>query len=439
LSYQPARSPWVIDSEPPLSSGSFLAPGKADFEPDPPTLAAAPVAVFDNFWATTLSFAASLGKRGVPLHFYGNGAGRWSRYCTRRSPCPPIEDAERFPRWLRSRLRSGEISRVAPTSDIIAYYVSALREEFPPEVRRTIAPLDEIERCLIKTRFAVACRRSGQPTPASASPNDPEAAVLAAKQIGFPLVMKPKSHLVVGSAERGQIVRDPDALRAAYRRYPIVPGQEPLALQYPELCWPLLQTYVPSARRCVYSVSGFKDPDGGVVAASLSYKRRQWPPDIGISTSQISCDDAGILSGGLATLDRLLSRGIFELELVANGAELLAIDLNPRAFGFLALDMALGNDLPWLWFRSTLSPLSPTPQRAVRPVIESRLLVPHLIGRCVGWLCGAEPDEPARPRAQAQIPMLGHWCDPVPLLLSNLRLLRHPGGLIRPYIRAARR
>jgi hypothetical protein len=34
--------------------------------------------------------------------------------------------------------------------------------------------------------------------------------------------------------------------------------------------------------------------------------------------------------------------------------------------------------------------------------------------------------------------MLGDWQDPVPTLLANLRLLRHPGSLVRPYIRAAR-
>src|SRR5580698_8536558 len=67
-----------------------------------------PVAIFDNYWSTTLAFARSLGRQGVPLHFYGSGAGRWSRYRTRRFPCPPAESRE-FQPWLRDKIRSGEI------------------------------------------------------------------------------------------------------------------------------------------------------------------------------------------------------------------------------------------------------------------------------------------------------------------------------------------
>src|SRR5579871_5701834 len=81
-----------------------------------------PVALFDNNWAPTMTFAYSLGRRGVPLHVYGAGASRWSRYCARRRSCLPVEDAERFLPWLRERIRSGEITRVAPTTDLIAYY-----------------------------------------------------------------------------------------------------------------------------------------------------------------------------------------------------------------------------------------------------------------------------------------------------------------------------
>src|SRR5258706_5007181 len=94
-----------------------------------------PVAVFDNYWAPTLAFAWSLGCQGVPLHFYGTGAGRWSRFCSYRNSCPPVDDAERLLPWLQQRIRSGEITRSAPTTDLIAYYTSLLRADFPPAVQ----------------------------------------------------------------------------------------------------------------------------------------------------------------------------------------------------------------------------------------------------------------------------------------------------------------
>ena len=274
----------------------------------------APVAVFDNYWATTLTFARSLGSKGVPLHFYGSGAGRWSRYRTRRLSCPPIENTEVFLPWLRERVRSGEIARVAPTTDLIAYYASVLREEFSPDVQRTIAPLVEIENCLIKTRFAG--QLDGQPVLSTAAPDSVRGAVAAAAQIGYPLILKPKSHLAVGADERGHLVQNESDLLAHYRRYAVCPGQESIAAAYPELRWPLIQRYVPSASSRVYSVTGMKDADGGVLAPSVSYKREQWPPNVGVSTVQISHEDDRILRSGLEIVNKLLSRGIFEVELL---------------------------------------------------------------------------------------------------------------------------
>lgn len=385
--------------------------------------AAPPVAVFDNYWATSLAFAASLGRRGTPLHFYGAGAGRWSRYRTRHAKCPPIDDAEKFLPWLEERIRSGEISRIAPTTDLIAYYTSWLRSEFSPQVQRSIAPLEEIETCLIKTRFARVCSVAGQPVLAVAAPDNLADAETAAREMGFPLMLKPKSHLAVGTAERGRLVESIDELRRAFRLYSILPGQEWLAERYPELRWPLLQQYVPSARERVYSVSGVKDVQGGILAASLSSKQDQWPPDVGVSTLQIACRDEPLMTAGLGVVDRLLSCGIFELELLADGEHLYAIDLNPRAFGFVALDIARGCDLPWLWYRSTLGPVNPIANEDASAGLQARHSLLH-------FLNGAKSRQGAAKQRPA-VSMLGDWGDPVPKLISHLYLLRHPRSLVR--------
>jgi D-aspartate ligase len=401
----------------------------------------APVAVFDNFWGTTLAFAKSLGEKGVPLHFYGNGAGRWSRYCARHSSCPPIEAADRFEPWLRDKIRSGEITRIAPTTDLLAYYVSKLRQEFAPEVRRAIAPLEEIEVCLIKTRFAPASKICGQPTLTTLAPDDPAAIVDCVASLGFPVILKPKSHLVVGSEERGHLIENVAELSRHYRRYPVVPGQEGMAMTYPELRWPLVQRYVLSARNRVFSVSGIKDVDRGILAATVSYKREQWPPDVGVSLVQIACDDERVLEAGLEVVNRILSRGIFEIELLADGEHLYAIDLNPRSFGFLALDIARGVDLPWLWWCSTLENPSPPPMSvsvSSQPIEARHKMLSfgplRLLRRLYdqGSSVGRAPfvdSENGGPRAS--VSMLGYWSDPLPMLVCHLHLLKHPRSLVR--------
>ncbi len=405
--------------------------------------AASPVTIINNDWAPTLAFAYSLGRQNVPLHFYGPGVGRWSRYCRRHGVCPPVSHADSFLPWLQARLRSGEITRLAPTTDLIAYYLAVLRDDFPVQVRRSITPLREIERCLIKTQFSADCDAAGQPVPSQATPNDVNGAITAARGLGYPVIIKPKSHLVVGTSQRGQLVRNDAELRKAYRRYAITPGQEGVAAQYPELRWPLIQRYLPSAQHCVYSVSGIKDVDRGVLASALTIKREQWPPDIGVSTVQSICYDERILNLGLATVDKMISCGIFELELLTDGAMLLAIDLNPRAFGFMMLDIAVGNDLPWLWWQSTLDAVEPRRKTVSPAALDCRFIVPYYLGRGIRGIFNSRGSPGQAKPTSAKVPwisMLGHRSDPLPMLLAHLRLLRllpHRGGLLRPYVASA--
>ena len=42
-----------------------------------------------------------------------------------------------------------------------------------------------------------------------------------------------------------------------------------------------------------------------VLMATLTCKREQWPPDVGVSILQESCTDERILRHGVATVDRL--------------------------------------------------------------------------------------------------------------------------------------
>jgi predicted ATP-grasp superfamily ATP-dependent carboligase len=394
-----------------------------------PRIKPPPVAIFDNYWASTLAFASSLGRQGVPLHFYGKGAGRWSRYCTMSLRCPPVGNAAEFQPWLRDQIRSGAITRIAPTTDLIAYYTSYLRGEFPEQVQRAIAPLPEIETCLIKTRFSVASELPGLPGLSTLSATGIEAAKAAAAQLGFPLILKPNSHLVVGFAERGRLLRNEADLRRHFQRYEVTPGQECLGEAYPETRWPLLQRYLPSARQRVYSVSGVKDSEGGVLSARVSYKREQWPPDVGVSTLQVGCDDARILERGLAVVNRVLSRGIFEIELLADGEHLYPIDLNPRAFGFVALDIARGSDVPWLWFRSTLERQQPAPNWGPRPSMVARSSPLQFVK---AWFRRDRLETLPR----KSVSMLGNWRDPLPIAVCGLQTLRHPRALLRAQLRA---
>jgi hypothetical protein len=262
-----------------------------------------------------------------------------------------------------------------------------------------------------------------------------EGAVAAARALGYPVILKPKSHLAVGFADRGKLILNEADLLRHYRRYAVTPGQQSIAAAYPELLWPLLQRYVPSARNRVYSVSGIKDADGGVLTACVSYKREQWPPDVGVSIVQVGREDPPVLEAGLRIVNQILSRGIFEVELLADGDTFHAIDLNPRAFGFLELDMARGFDLPWLWFRSTLEPQAPAQPPHPHVSIEAHhriMRIIRVIGRALGRPSEIPPEERRDSnRSRRFVYMVGSWSDPLPMIVSYCHLLRHPRSFLR--------
>src|SRR5205823_6240339 len=103
------------------------------------------------------------------------------------------------------------------------------------------------------------------------------------------------------------------------------------------------------------------------------------------------------------------------------------------------LDIALGNDLPWLWYRSTLAPLPTATPVVPTALLEWRLPVPFHIGHWVALVLGPHRGRQLRDYVGAltrpSISAFGSWRDPLPKLVSMLRPLRHPGGLVRPFVR----
>jgi predicted ATP-grasp superfamily ATP-dependent carboligase len=389
------------------------------------------VGIFDADAPTALAFTRSLGRAGIPLRVYSPRrwpVARLSKHCTDFARCPDPANAADFMPWLERELLEGRIQLVAPTSDLIAFYLAELGQAFAPELRLP-APAAVLD-ALFKDRFDAACARAGVRTPWAAYPASIEEACDRAGAYSYPAILKPKSHVGVG-LERGNVVRDAEELRRAYRRYLIPPGQAPAAARYPELTLPMIQEYVPGTLDNLYSVSGVLD-GGRAVAVSASRKAAQWPPTLGIGIEFHCCTDGDLLSRGVEVAGRLLGRGIFEIELIHDGrvGDWVAIDLNPRAHGFISFDVARNNDLPLLWYRLA-SGLSVEPGGPARNDLVWRHALPFAVRRCVNFLKG---------RAEggfrgAAVDIVNDIRDPLPSAAFTAVMLRHPGGLVRPFLK----
>jgi D-aspartate ligase len=401
------------------------------------------VAVFDGDAPPTLAFVRALGRAGVPVTVYSHGrvpAARLSRFCARFDLCPDPADFASFLPWLRARLRSGEIELVAPTSDLIAFALTEVDDACSEPLRRVLPDPAAALGVLFKDRFADACARHGVRAARSFSPLGVEEAVERSSTLRFPLILKPKSH-VGGGPERGVVVEDVDALRAALRPYGAAAGQHVVFEQNPGWCWPIVQEYIPRALENLFSVAGLIAPDGAVLGLSGSWKRSQWPPRLGVGTVFESIDDPALLVRGGEIARALLGRGLFELELIRDvrDGEYVAIDLNPRGYGQMSFEIARGLDLPRLWYAcATGQDTGPAPATSRADELVWIHGIPFHIGQLVGIAKGpgrvARAREYVRRLAGRRVGIVADWRDPLPGLAYAFKMFRHPGGLVRPFL-----
>lgn len=391
------------------------------------------VGIFDADAPPALAFTRSLGRAGVPLRVYSPRrfpVARYSKHCAAFSRCPDPEDHARFLPFLVEELRSGRIDLVAPTSDLLAFHLAGAHEALAPALRERLPRPEAIFDSLFKDRFDAACARAGFRTPWAAHPLSVEQARDEAATYRYPAVLKPKSHVGVG-LERGLVVHDAAELRRAFLPYAVPPGGAPACARFPSLSLPMVQEYVPGTLANLYSVSGVLD-GGRAVALCASHKAAQWPPTLGIGIEFHCCADEELVARGAALAGALLARGLFEVEFIRDPRDggLLAIDLNPRAHGFISFDLARGNDLPLYWYR-----LATGERVAPAPPAREDLVWTHAIPWTARRLAQRLRGLPRAPRPRNAVDIVHDREDLLPSLGFAALMLRHPGGLLRPFFK----
>lgn len=397
------------------------------------------VAVFDSSLPPSLAFVRSLGRRGVPVVAYDNlpgAAAKYSRHADSRQWCPPIVDADAFIGWLIEEFERDRFDLIALTSDYAAFNVieAAERAGWPmtglpdPEAVRT---------CLVKDHFAQAMAKAGFPTPDGRVAATVEEAIDAADEYGYPVLLKPRSHAGLGVG-RGIIVNDRAEMLERFGPFPVYGSQQAVFDRYPDIANPLVQRMIDGDRVEVISVTGVLAPDGEVLEVGHCRKAAQWYGRLGTGAAFEVVGPQPFTDHAVEAVQAVLGAGIFELEVLVDrdtGAY-WAIDLNPRAFGQISLDVGSGRDLPGRWFES-ITGLELPPVR-------------HRVGRRpVRWYQGPQiwaaaasevvsgPGRLGRAKRFAddlRIPHVGSMADatdPLPGLLFGMLVLRHPRALIR--------
>jgi predicted ATP-grasp superfamily ATP-dependent carboligase len=319
-----------------------------------------PILLCDATFSGTLAAVRSLGRSGVPVVVADSAAGApafWSRYATRTVRCPPIADVPRFLEWV---MRFGEREGrhvFHPTSDELVYVIAAHHEELSTRFSLYQPDLPTTMRVLDKKLLYEAAREAGLGAPDTWFPGTSGEVEAIAREAGKALMVKPRTQAFLRKHPKGAVgPRDPAELRGAYEKFHREGTyDDPVASRMPELTRPMLQRYYPDAAESIFSVTGFRDVTGRHLALLGSVKVLQRPRRVGIGL----CFESAPLPPGLfekvaVFLERIGFYGIFELEFVRDDEELLLIDMNPRFYHQVALDVARGLALPQLAYSAAL-------------------------------------------------------------------------------------
>ncbi|HET7544831.1 MAG TPA: hypothetical protein VFK05_33420 [Polyangiaceae bacterium] len=270
---------------------------------------------------------------------------RWSKYVTRWESAPSALQGTQLVEWLLEFGSRNPGHVLYPTSDDLAWlfaeYASDLRQFYhlyQPGPRSLLHLLD-------KRSLKLSCDELNIPTPPTLFLESEAEALQGARELGYPLLLKPRTQVLQRGGGKGHIVRNDDELRSFYQRLLVTAAHEPLIRQHiPGVHQPMLQAYREVAAERVYSISGFLSADGQVVArAARKVLQRPRMVGVGICFESAPVDEQA-LSGVLRLCQAAGYYGVFEVEFLRHEQRLELIDFNPRFYGQLAFD--IGRELP---------------------------------------------------------------------------------------------
>jgi D-aspartate ligase len=328
---------------------------------DPSVSASRPPALLcDATYYGTLAAVRALGRMGVRVVVADSvrmAPAFRSRYTTHRLRCPPVSDPEQFVQWLVRFGDRGDRHVLIPTSDEVAYLFSLHRDLLSARFSLCQPDVDTMMGVLDKKRLLENARAVGLEVPDTWYPDGAREVERLTHEVPGPLMIKPRAQLFLRTHNKGTIVRPrAEGLQTEYERYLRENTYGPsLVASAPELARPMVQRYYPDAEESIYSLSGYRDPTGKHLLMLAARKVLQRPRRMGIGLCfEHASIDPELASGAARLFERMGYYGVFELEFIHASGRAMLIDMNPRLYNQLALDIARGMNLPALAYAASL-------------------------------------------------------------------------------------
>jgi predicted ATP-grasp superfamily ATP-dependent carboligase len=279
--------------------------------------------------------------------------GHWSRFSKERiTLVGPQTNREGYVERLLQVLRRGEYDLVMPGTELSLIPISEQRDLIEPYARLGLPPHEIVLRALDKPLLQDQAAAVGLAPPRSVVCSNKEEALTAVRELSFPVVVKPRRSVrwMAGRIQhqKAQVVEDMTHFKAA-----IAAAGVPLTLQ----------AYV--SHPTIVSCAAVR-VNKRLLGLTFARYSRTYPPQVGSAALAITIAAPRVLTQQIEELLELIGWcGIFELELLELGENRFgAIDFNPRPFGWMALAIGAGANLPGLWCDHVLGRRSVSPDGA---------------------------------------------------------------------------
>jgi D-aspartate ligase len=312
-----------------------------------------------NYYGT-LAAIRSLGRAGVNVVTVDPSKichGRFSRYSSQHLTCPPFEESGAWAEWLLRNGRVGSRRTIYATSDAVSFALARFRNELNADFELYQPSLETIMSILDKGLLMQNAQAIGIETPPTWFPQNSSEAEQTARHVGEKVLIKPRSQLAQRTKTKGTVVESSGRrLRTVFDSY--LKDQSitsEFAKQSTESLAPLVQQYYPNSADNVYSLSGFREKDGGRMIMRAARKIVQRPRSIGIGLCFEPAPVDPLLAQQAKRLcERIGYYGVFELEFIFAEGKAMLIDFNGRFYNQMAFDMARGMELPALAYAAAI-------------------------------------------------------------------------------------
>ncbi len=298
----------------------------------------------------SLGAARNLAKHGVRVYVADDEVcvTQFSRSVRRSFRAPPVQDEESWVIFLEQLAQDPAMSDCVlfPSTDETVKLLAFHRERLSRCYRVTV-PDWETTRFLYDKRLTHRLAVQ-QDVPAPGTWNPANTRELASLDIRYPVVLKPavSTHLSAVTHKKAYRVNDERELMATYELMARI--MDPSEI--------LVQELIPGRAESLYSYFGYFK-QGKLVTGHAAKRPRQHPMEFGrASTYAVTVDLPELADLAVRLLSGIDFTGLAEVEFMydSQDARFELIEVNPRIWGWHALAMSAGVDLPYIAYADAI-------------------------------------------------------------------------------------